>query len=678
MGQKKRWMRQPVFRNAIIILSLLQMIHALIYISALTPYQFSSSARCRPGLTKTLLLKPHFGVGRIRNQSHKQILLKGLINHNNIDHSYNLNSNNDSNDGGENSIPAHEQLFSSAKINTPRNDDAGASPLPLQTTGNVSPLKVMVFIDGTWLYYSIYGRRFKDDVISQKLGRDWKMESTPDWSSLPAISCQALLQDPKSKWSPRPIEVSRVSVYSSMHRETSKESQRYEMFSEMIKAGFDVNMMETTGPNEKGVDIQLAVDMLYYATVPDAYDVALLLTGDKDFLPALIRCRQKGKRVGLVSMRSGSVAFEDTPNLKDYDTIWLEDYLSQWIRKMTPEELTRSTARKKTMSTGQQSSQVAEYGNSRRQYSAVSTPTNKRKQDPKISSCTLKRTVTNFIAKSGEKHVSSRDIGRHLKALVVSGQPLLDEIKAVYGGLYQFLVLSEIYTVIADSRRNEKAFWVSLDGDGNKLEENPGDEGLSVEEKNFLETHEKWAPGKMEEVYFFTTNHPDPMLQMIASGVNLSVNNNGSEGSGSSSIDYDDLTIPELKEICREKGLKISAKKKAELIERIKAHVESEALHQQEARASLSLEDYLISLMSEYLRASGGQANSRNVGRYLAANKGSKGRGTTALSELKDKYGSLNTFLKGTPNFYIVHGPPESKEFDVRIGKESMMEQNSR
>ena len=90
------------------------------------------------------------------------------------------------------------------------------------------------------------------------------------------------------------------------------------MFSEMIKAGFDVNMMETTGPNEKGVDIQLAVDMLYYATVPDAYDVALLLTGDKDFLPALIRCRQKGKRVGLVSMRTGSVAFEDTPNLPDW------------------------------------------------------------------------------------------------------------------------------------------------------------------------------------------------------------------------------------------------------------------------------------------------------------------------------------------------------------------------
>lgn len=682
MGQKKRWIRQPIFRNVMIMLSLLQTIHALLYISPLIPYELSSGALCRPGLAKTFLQTHPLALGRIRNESHKQTSLKGLINHNNIDHSYNLNFNNDSNDGGEKSIPAHEQLYSSAKINTPKNDGVGASPLPLQTTGNVSPLKVMVFIDGTWLYYSIYGRRFKDDVISQKLGRNWKMESTPDWSSLPSISCQALLQDPKSKWSPRPIEVSRVSVYSSMHRETSKDSRRYEMFSEMIKAGFDVNMMETTGPNEKGVDIQLAVDMLYYATVPDAYDVALLLTGDKDFLPALIRCRQKGKRVGLVSMRTGSVAFEDTPNLKDYDTIWLEDYLSQWIRKMTPEELTKSTARKKAMSaehTGQQSSQFADYGNTRQQYSKVSTPANIRKHNPKISSYTLKRVVTNFIAKSGETHVSSRDIGRHLKALVVSGQPLLDEIKAVYGGLYQFLIISEIYVVVADSRRNEKGFWVSLDGDGNKLEKNPGDdETLSGEEKTFLETYEQWTPNKMEENYFFTTANPDPMLQMMSADPNPSANKNGPEGGDSSSIDYGSLTIPELKEICREKGLKISAQKKSDLVERIEAHVKNDALRRQETKTTMSLEDYLISLTAEYLQASGGQANSRNVGRYLAANKGSSGRGTTALSELKERYGSLNTFIKGIPNFYIVHGPPESKEFDVRIGEELMMKQNLR
>lgn len=128
-------------------------------------------------------------------------------------------------------------------------------------------------------------------------------------------------------------------VYSSMHRDTPENSSRYKMFSEMSKAGFDVSMLETVGKGEKCVDIQLAVDMLYYATVPDAYDVALLLTGDRDFLPAIVRCRQKGRRVGLVTMRSGSLAFEDTANLKDYDTIFLEDYIDEWIgAKNTPRD----------------------------------------------------------------------------------------------------------------------------------------------------------------------------------------------------------------------------------------------------------------------------------------------------------------------------------------------------
>lgn len=37
---------------------------------------------------------------------------------------------------------------------------------------------------------------------------------------------------------------------------------------------------------------------------PGAYDVAVLVSGDKDFMPALSRIRQKGKRVALCSMRN--------------------------------------------------------------------------------------------------------------------------------------------------------------------------------------------------------------------------------------------------------------------------------------------------------------------------------------------------------------------------------------
>ena len=66
------------------------------------------------------------------------------------------------------------------------------------------------------------------------------------------------------------------------------------------------------GSREKCVDIALAVDMLHYATVPGAFDVAVLVSGDADFLPALVRTRQRGKRVAICSLRnSASSSFEN-------------------------------------------------------------------------------------------------------------------------------------------------------------------------------------------------------------------------------------------------------------------------------------------------------------------------------------------------------------------------------
>ena len=52
------------------------------------------------------------------------------------------------------------------------------------------------------------------------------------------------------------------------------------------------------------MDISLAVDMMHYATIEDGYDVGVLVTGDKDFMPAMSRVRQKGKRMVLTTMRN--------------------------------------------------------------------------------------------------------------------------------------------------------------------------------------------------------------------------------------------------------------------------------------------------------------------------------------------------------------------------------------
>lgn len=49
---------------------------------------------------------------------------------------------------------------------------------------------------------------------------------------------------------------------------------------------------------EKGVDVQLVVDMVKFA-VADTYDVAILISGDGDFAPAVEFVKQQGKHVEL-------------------------------------------------------------------------------------------------------------------------------------------------------------------------------------------------------------------------------------------------------------------------------------------------------------------------------------------------------------------------------------------
>ena len=61
-------------------------------------------------------------------------------------------------------------------------------------------------------------------------------------------------------------------VFTSAKKETDPNSIRMRMFREMANANYDVHMMQTVGQGEKCVDIQLAVEMLHYATVPNAYD----------------------------------------------------------------------------------------------------------------------------------------------------------------------------------------------------------------------------------------------------------------------------------------------------------------------------------------------------------------------------------------------------------------------
>ena len=151
------------------------------------------------------------------------------------------------------------------------------------TSNNMAPLKAMLFVDGTWLYYSLNSRNSNRDPIVPKFGHGWQNNYKVDWQALPRLICDQIEKQRDSQTSfssgsdPRPLEISRVMVFTSAKKETDPNSIRMRMFRDMANANYDVHMMETVGQGEKCVDIQLAVEMLHYATVPNAYDVAILL-----------------------------------------------------------------------------------------------------------------------------------------------------------------------------------------------------------------------------------------------------------------------------------------------------------------------------------------------------------------------------------------------------------------
>jgi uncharacterized LabA/DUF88 family protein len=89
---------------------------------------------------------------------------------------------------------------------------------------------------------------------------------------------------------------------------------------------------------EKCVDISLAVEMLFMATVPNAYDIGVIVTGDKDFIPALEKTRLLGKRVAICSIRNSvnQDLIKPEARTRDFDVIWLDEHLDELIVPLLP------------------------------------------------------------------------------------------------------------------------------------------------------------------------------------------------------------------------------------------------------------------------------------------------------------------------------------------------------
>lgn len=86
---------------------------------------------------------------------------------------------------------------------------------------------------------------------------------------------------------------------------------------------------------EKCVDISLAVEMLFMATVPNAYDIGVIVTG---FIPALEKTRLLGKRVAICSIRNSvnQDLIKPEARTRDFDVIWLDEHLDELIVPLLP------------------------------------------------------------------------------------------------------------------------------------------------------------------------------------------------------------------------------------------------------------------------------------------------------------------------------------------------------
>ncbi len=202
--------------------------------------------------------------------------------------------------------------------------------------------KIMLFIDGTWLYCNTPRL---SDVYGQP---DFRVH----FGKLPNV----LAEEVSRQMGGIQVDLVRTHLYGSYatnHDARDDDAvQRRRDFFELLKEEynyevetFPINFMgrplrradrdpsDPFEPKEKCVDIALASSALYYSAIPSAYDIAVAVVGDQDFRPMLRTLRRLGKRVAIASTKgSCSPALadpRDEAGVKDFDTIWLDDLLQR-------------------------------------------------------------------------------------------------------------------------------------------------------------------------------------------------------------------------------------------------------------------------------------------------------------------------------------------------------------
>ena len=307
------------------------------------------------------------------------------------------------------------------------------------------------------------------------------------------------------------------------------------------------------------------------------------------------------------------------------------------------------------------------------------------------SDFTLAKVIRDIIRKFGDEkgQVSSRDIGRCLKQLPIGDSNFLELVKERYRSIRLF-VQDEVPGVFTfddrpwDTTAQEFEFWLGLTENADSILAEMAKKTQFTEiEKEFYRNYLAADKGADDE---------PPAEEPLELPPDLTA-------------DYSTFKVAELKERCRDRGLPVSGTK-AVLLERVEGDVEEAKKRLEEdhkaknqrkgtirpvATARLNIQpsfqlelekfdtenidpaikEHINNMIKEYLQASGGRAGSRDIGRYLAANKAlDTDNYVSALQELKKHYGSFVNFLMANNDVFSrgkQHLTPEGREYGFPV-----------
>ena len=195
-------------------------------------------------------------------------------------------------------------------------------------------IRAMIFIDGCWLYK---GRQ----ALFERLG---EKNFEIDYKRIPDIIAQSL-----AEISGQEVDVVRTCYYGTIPvNKVGYNPAKQKVFYDFLgdQCGYEMNILDidfrkdpNAQPDNKWVNADLSSEMTYLATLPGAYDVAVLVAGDADYAPVLRRVRRLGKRVQLVAIGAGRGATLSDKSLVtaagcfDFPHIFMDEHAAEFRLK---------------------------------------------------------------------------------------------------------------------------------------------------------------------------------------------------------------------------------------------------------------------------------------------------------------------------------------------------------